>query len=184
MFDRLERREPERVSVDPVAVGDMVDENVVMRGLRARLDPCRSLARLHGVGSDALRRLEHHDRLDVIDHVLPHGWEVDPHRHVQPAQVLSGTDAGEQQELRRVEDAGTEEHLTCGVRNAAVGFDPGRPPASVDLDAERECLGEHRELAAAGSGMAEVRDIGGQAPVALAIHGQEACSDHDVVAIR
>jgi hypothetical protein len=91
-------------------------------------------------------------RLIVILQVRADAWHVGDHLDAVLAQQIGRADAGELQQLRRVECAAREDHLAAGardVRGAVLAvFDADRA-AAFEQDARGQRVRHDREIAAA-----------------------------------
>ncbi len=90
-----------------------------------------------------------HVDLDVVLQVGADAGEVRNDRQVEPAQGVGLADAGQHQELRRIDRAAAQDHFAPGAREAhraAAGvFDPDCAPA-FEYDAQRQAARQHAQV--------------------------------------
>ncbi|KIT74054.1 hypothetical protein QP64_00035, partial [Staphylococcus aureus] len=100
----------------------------------------------------AARRLESGDIVEMVLEIAAHRRPVDPHRQAHLAQMLARTDAGEHQQLRRLEGAGGEHHRAARpdlARHAIALIGDAPDPAVLEQHALHARLGDDLEALAA-----------------------------------
>ena len=121
-----------------------------------------------------VRQRRHH----MVLQVFPHAWRSEPHIDPVRAQMVRIANAGEHQEVRRIDDAAREQQLAFGAGDALLSallvFDAGRA-AVLEHDARRMRAHFHAQVGAAKR--RPQISVGGAAAAAVAnrhLHAGEA----------